>query len=66
LNTIDHLWRDIKIAVQQCSPSNLRELERIFIEESEKLPKYRCAKLVTSCPRRHEAVIAAKGPSTKY
>uniref|UniRef100_A0AAZ3QSZ8 Caspase-6 n=1 Tax=Oncorhynchus tshawytscha TaxID=74940 RepID=A0AAZ3QSZ8_ONCTS len=29
LNPIEHLWRDLKIAVQRCSPSNLTELERI-------------------------------------
>uniref|UniRef100_A0AAZ3QXN4 Tc1-like transposase DDE domain-containing protein n=1 Tax=Oncorhynchus tshawytscha TaxID=74940 RepID=A0AAZ3QXN4_ONCTS len=29
LNPIEHLWRDLKIAVQQCSSSNLTELERI-------------------------------------
>jgi hypothetical protein len=33
LNLIEHLWRDLKIAVQQCSPSNLTELERICREE---------------------------------
>ena len=48
LNPIEHLWRDLKITVQQCSPSNLTELERICREEWEKLPKYRCAKLVAS------------------
>uniref|UniRef100_A0A673Y5V4 Uncharacterized protein n=1 Tax=Salmo trutta TaxID=8032 RepID=A0A673Y5V4_SALTR len=32
----------------------------------DKLSKYRCAKLVASYPRRLEAVIAAKGASTKY
>ena len=60
LNTIQHLWRDLKIAVQRHSPSNLTELERICREEWEKLPKYRCAKLVASDPRRLEAVITAK------
>jgi hypothetical protein len=55
-----------KIAVQQCSPSNLAELERICREEWEKLPKYKCAKIVASYPRRIEAVIAVKGASTKY
>ena len=64
LNQIEHLWRDLKIAVQRCSPSNMTELERIC-REWEKLPKYRCAKLVASYPRRLEAVIAAKGASTK-
>jgi transposase len=65
LNPIEHLWRDLKI-VQQRSPSNLTELERICREEWEKLPKYRCAKPVTSHPRRLKAIIAAKGDSTKY
>uniref|UniRef100_A0A4W5MA59 Tc1-like transposase DDE domain-containing protein n=1 Tax=Hucho hucho TaxID=62062 RepID=A0A4W5MA59_9TELE len=45
LNPIEHLWRDLKIAVQRRSPSNLTELEMICREEWEKLPKYRCAKL---------------------
>jgi hypothetical protein len=36
LNQIEHLWRDLKTAVQ---PSNLTELERICREEWEKLKK---------------------------
>ena len=36
LNPIEHLWRDLKIAVQKRSPSNLR----ICREEWEQLPKY--------------------------
>ena len=55
------LERDLKIAVQQCYPSNLTEVERICREEWEKLPKYRCAKLIASYQRRLDAVIAAKG-----
>jgi hypothetical protein len=39
------------------------ELERICREEWE---KYRCATLVVSSPIKIEAVIAAKGASTKY
>ena len=61
LNLIKQLWRDLKISVRQLSPSNLAELERICREEWETLPKYRCAKLVASYPRRLKAVIAAKG-----
>ena len=63
---IEHLWRDLKIAVQRHSPSNPTELERICREEWEKFPKYRCSKLVASNPKRLEAVIAAKAASTKY
>ena len=32
LNPIEHLWRDLKIAVQRHSPSNLTQLERICRE----------------------------------
>jgi transposase len=52
LNPIEHLCRDLKIAVPQHSLFNLTELERIGREEWEKLPKYRCAKLVATYPRR--------------
>ena len=49
LNLIEHLWRDLKIAVQRHSPSILKEPERICREEEcEKLLKYRCAKLIAS------------------
>ena len=66
MNPIEHLWRDLIIAVQQDSPTNLIELERISREEWEKLPEYRSAKLVASYPRILDAVITAKGASTKY
>uniref|UniRef100_A0AAZ3QNA7 Tc1-like transposase DDE domain-containing protein n=1 Tax=Oncorhynchus tshawytscha TaxID=74940 RepID=A0AAZ3QNA7_ONCTS len=52
LNPIEHPWSDLKIAVQRRSPSNLTELERICREEWEKLPQYRCAKLVASYPKK--------------
>ncbi len=63
LNPTKHLWRDLKMAVHRRSPSNLTELERICKEE---IPQSRCAKLVASYPKRFKAVIAAKGPLTKY
>ena len=43
-----------------------RAWEDLQRRNGEKLPKYRCAKLVVSYPRRFKAVIAAKGASTKY
>ena len=64
MNPIEHLWKDLKIAVQRRSPFNLIELERICRADWEKLPKYRCAKIVASYPRRLKAVIAARGAST--
>ena len=64
MNLIEHLGIDLKISLQQLSPFNLTEFERICREEWEKLPKHRCAKLVASY-QRLKAVIAAKGASTK-
>ncbi|KAG2467933.1 TCB1 transposase, partial [Polypterus senegalus] len=66
LNPIEHLWRDLKMAVHRRFPSNLMELERCCKEEWVKLAKDKCAKLVASYSKRLEAVIAAKGASTKY
>ncbi len=45
LNPIEHLWRDLKMAVHQRLPSNLTELERICKEEWQRIPKSRCEKL---------------------
>ncbi|KAG2458162.1 TC1A transposase, partial [Polypterus senegalus] len=66
LNPIEHRWRDLKMAVHRRFPSNQMELERCCKEEWVKLAKDRCAKLVASYSKRLEAVIAAKGASTKY
>ncbi|KAG2466651.1 TCB1 transposase, partial [Polypterus senegalus] len=66
LNLFEHLWRDLKMAVHRCFPSYLMELERCCKEEWAKLAKDRCARLVASCSKRLETVIAAKGASTKY
>ncbi len=66
LNPIEHLWRDLKMAVRQRLPSNLTELERICKEEWQRIPKSRCEKLVASFPKRLMAVLNQKGASTKY
>ncbi len=57
LNPIEHLWRDLKMAVHQRLPSNLTELVRICKEEWQRIPKSRCEKLVASFPKRLMAVI---------
>ncbi|KAG2458226.1 TCB1 transposase, partial [Polypterus senegalus] len=57
LNPIEHLWRDLKMAVHRRFPSNLMELERCCKEEWAKLAKDRCAKLVASYSKRLEARI---------
>lgn len=66
LNPIENLWSDLKIAVHQRKPSNLKELEQFCHEEWAKIPVARCGKLIETYPKRLAAVIAAKGGSTKY
>lgn len=64
LKPIKHLWRDLKMSVHSCLPSNLMELERTCHEEWDKLPKSSCAELIEMYPRRLVALIAANGAST--
>ncbi|KAL0148569.1 hypothetical protein M9458_056116 [Cirrhinus mrigala] len=59
LNPIEHLWRDLKMAVHQRLLSTLTELERICKEEWQRIPKSRCEK-------RLMAVLDQKDASTKY
>ena len=66
MNPNEHLRRELIITVKQRNTSILTELERKCTEEWEIFPKCRYAKLVTSYPRRLDAVVAAKGDSTKY
>ena len=66
LNPIENRWFDLKIAVHQWNPSNLKELEQFCLEEWEKIPVESCAKLIETYPKRLSAVIDAKGDSTKY
>jgi hypothetical protein len=66
LKPIENLWCDLKIAVHQWNPSNLRELEQFCHEEWAKLPVERCAKLIETYAKRLAALITAKGGSTKY
>jgi hypothetical protein len=47
LTLIEHLWKDLKIAVQQRSPPNLTEFDG-SAEKNGRNYKYRCTKLVAS------------------
>ncbi len=61
LNPIEHLWRDLKMAVHQRLPSNLTELERICKEEWQRIPKSRCEKTCCIFPKKTHGCIKSKG-----
>ncbi|KAI4898645.1 hypothetical protein NFI96_026004, partial [Prochilodus magdalenae] len=66
LNPIEHLWRDLKMAVWRRHPSNLRDLEQFAKEEWSKIPAEHCKKLIDGYRKRLFAVILSKGCATKY
>lgn len=66
INPIENLWHILDIEVRKRKISNKNDLQRIIMEEWEKIPKDTTQKLVESMPRRLQAVIDAKGMHTKY
>ncbi len=63
LNPIEHLWRGLKMAVHQQYPSWL-SLRGFAKKNGRKIPNPSGQSLLI--PKRLEAIIAAKGASTKY
>lgn len=66
LNPIENLWRELKLRVSKRKPQNIKELEKICLEECAKIPVDMCANLVINYKKRLTAVINNKGYSTKY
>ena len=66
LNIIENLWYDLKRAVHDRRPSNLRELEAYCKEEWAKIPPASVQRLISSYKKRLQAVVLAKGGATKY
>ena len=63
LNPINHVWRDVTIAVQQLSLSNHRAWEDLQIK-IEYTPQLQVCQACSVLPKK--AVITAKGASAKY
>ncbi len=58
LNPLENLWGIVKRKMRNKRPKNADELKATGFQQ--------CHKLITSMPRRIEAVIKAKGAPTKY
>ncbi len=66
LNPIENLWGIVKRKMRDTRPNNANELKATVKETWASIPPQQCHKLITSMPRRIEAVIKAKGAPTKY
>uniref|UniRef100_A0AAY5KGZ5 Tc1-like transposase DDE domain-containing protein n=2 Tax=Esox lucius TaxID=8010 RepID=A0AAY5KGZ5_ESOLU len=66
LNPIENLWRELKVCIAQRQPRNLKDLEKVCMEEWSKIPAAVCANLVKNYWKRMISVIANKGFCTKY
>ncbi len=66
LNPIENLWGIVKRKMRDTRPNNADDLKATVKETWASIPPQQCHKLITSMPRRIEAVIKAKGAPTKY
>ncbi len=66
LNPIENLWGIVKRKMRDTRPNNADELKATVKETWASIPPQQCHKLITSMPRRIEAVIKAKGAPTMY
>ncbi len=66
LNPIENLWGIVKRKMSNKRPKNADELKATVKETWASTPPQQYHKLITSTPRRIEAVIKAKGAPTKY
>ncbi len=61
LNPIENMWGIVKRKMRNKRPKNADELKTTVKETWASRPPQQCHKLITSMPRRIEAVIKAKG-----
>ncbi len=66
LNPVENLWCIVKRKMRNKRPKNADELKATVKETWASIPPQQCHKLITSMPRRIEAVIKAKWAPTKY
>ncbi len=64
LNPIENLWGIVKRKMRDTRPNNADDLKAAIKATWASIPPQQCHKLITSMPRRIEAVIKAKGAPT--
>ena len=68
LNPIENIWAHLQFRISSRRPSaeSLPQLAQYLVEEWDRIPLPIINRVVDSMPRRVQAVIAARGRSTKY
>ncbi|VVC27922.1 Transposase, Tc1-like,Ribonuclease H-like domain [Cinara cedri] len=68
LNPIEHLWDELKRRVRSHdpAPTTLQDLQYAVVAEWVNIPQERIVRLITSMKDRMEAVIKARGSSTRF
>ncbi len=66
LNPIENLWDIIKRKMRDTRPNNADDLKAAIKATWASITHEQCHRLITSMPRRIDAVIHAKGGPTKY
>ena len=66
LNPIENLWSHLERKIRQREFSNKNQMQKILLEEWNKIDPALTKKLVKSMPKRLKEVIRRKGKATKY
>ncbi len=66
LNSIENLWGIVKRKMRDTRPNNADDLKAAIKATWASITPEQCHRLITSMPRRIDAVIHAKGGPTKY
>ncbi len=66
LNPIENLWAIVKRKMRDTRPNNTDDLKAALKAIWASITPEQCHRLITSMPRRIDAVIHAKGGPTKY
>lgn len=68
MNPIEHLWDELgrRVRSRERPPVTLQEMADALSEEWDNIPQQRITNLISSMPRRLEALRVARGGNTRY
>lgn len=68
MNPIEHLWDIVgrQLRLRQHPPASLQDIETMVIDIWNSIEQDQIAHLISSMPRRCEAVVRSRGGNTRY